>query len=90
MRERLLIQISTTVYSQVLICTAEWTETTESETTTYQRFNTAAPDSNPGSLGRESELYHLATTLYNTIQLDRSNRVSTANCELHCGETART
>ena len=55
---RLLVHISTTVYSQALIYTAEWTGAMQSEKIA-QGFNTAAQDSNPGSRSRESEALRL-------------------------------
>ena len=60
---RLLVHISTTVYSQILIYTAEWTGAMLRQNLA-QCFNTAAQDLNPGSLSRKSEalsLSHWAT-----------------------------
>ena len=52
--QTLRTQISTTVYSQVLIHTAERTGTPQSEQT-CPRFETAAQDFNPDSLSQMSK-----------------------------------
>ena len=56
---RLRVHISTTVYSQVLIYTAEELEQCRVKKLA-QGFNTAANDANPGTLSRESEVLPLS------------------------------
>ena len=57
--QRLLRQISTTVYSQLLFHIAEWARAISSEQTS-PRFNMARQDSNPGSLSQASKALPLS------------------------------
>ena len=58
--QRLFTHISTTVYSQVLIYTAESTKATWSESKCPNFDTVAKGDSNPGSLGCESGILPLS------------------------------